>query len=146
MGEYDFSDFDPGRFQQLVQELALNVLGRGVTVHGPGRDGGRDFSWQGKIPYPNGVDPWDGYGVGQVKFKAKNEGSKLDGSWAIEQARDDLKKKSLDPWPEYYLFCTNVALTPVPKTGSQDKLNAVLGEAGFRAFDVWDYHKLLCLI
>lgn len=138
---YEFSDFDPERFQNMMQELASSILGSGVIAWGQGSDGGRDFSWSGKVSYPSLADMWNGSGIGQVKFKKPPYDPGKDGAWALRQLRADLKKLP-KPHPDYYIFCTNVALTAVKDTGSRDRLEAELQKHCFRGFAIWDLNQV----
>ncbi|MBL8233730.1 MAG: hypothetical protein JNL98_34855 [Bryobacterales bacterium] len=138
---YEFTDFDPERFQYMMQELAAAILGPGVTAWGQGADGGRDFSWNGKVAYPSRADPWNGSGIGQVKFKKPPYDSRKDGTWALQQLRADLKKLP-QPHPDYYIFSTNIALTAVKDKGSRDRLEAELQKHSFRGFAIWDLNDI----
>lgn len=68
----DLSGLGPQGFERLSQVLAVRVLGPGVEVFGEGPDGGREASFRGRLPYTNTVEPWDGYGVLQAKYKANH--------------------------------------------------------------------------
>jgi hypothetical protein len=126
------------------------MLGPGTVIFGDGPDGGRAATFEGKVPYPNASAPWSGYIVVQAKFKQRIEGTKKDGEWAVAQLKEELKKfasrKQGLRKPEFYLFCTNVVLTPKHRTGSKDRLAKVFAENHKRlpllGYDVWDYDKL----
>ena len=49
---YDLTHLDAHSFEQMVNMLALTVLGAGHTGFGPGADGGRDGFFEGTAPYP----------------------------------------------------------------------------------------------
>ena len=55
------------------------------------------------------------------------------------------RKRNL-PKPDYYIFVTNVVLTPAQSTGSKDKLAALMNTyqslLGIKGWDVWDFDKL----
>src|SRR5262249_25541130 len=97
MGDYNLSGLNPRDFEHLVQALATKQIASGVTPCGDGADGGREASYRGRMDYPSGAAPWDGYLVIQCKFKQKptHDASK-DGQWAITQLKHDLAK-FLDP-------------------------------------------------
>jgi hypothetical protein len=154
MGDFDLTGLDPRKFEHLIQALALDAIGGDVTPFGDGPDGGREATFDGPMHYPSFVEPWDGYLVIQCKFQQKPGTTKDQGKWALDQLEGDLKK-FLDPKrklrkPEYYLFVTNVVLTPVPETGSKDKVLALLESyrerLGLKAYAVWDYDKLCRLL
>ncbi|MDQ3819972.1 MAG: hypothetical protein M3362_20170 [Acidobacteriota bacterium] len=107
------------------------------------------------MAYPSATDAWDGYLVIQAKFLTRPSGdSTKDGDWALSQLRADLLKftdpeRDL-PKPEYYLFVTNVVLTPVQDTGSKDKASSLLEQfktpLGLKGYDIWDYDKICRLL
>jgi hypothetical protein len=69
MRDYDLSGLSARSFEQLVQSLATKVLGIKVQVFGDGPDGGREATFDGRVPYSTGAASWDGYGVIQAKFR-----------------------------------------------------------------------------
>jgi hypothetical protein len=86
----------------------------------------------------------------RLSFGKKPESVARDAAWALSQLSAELRKfqsrtRKLRR-PEYYIFATNVALTPVYKTGSKDKaylrLNKVRETLAVKGFDIWDYDKL----
>lgn len=101
-------------------------------VFGDGPDGGREATFEGKVPFPNSVNGWDGYGVVQAKYRQRSGDTKQDGNWAVKQLKDEIRKY-IDPdsnlcKPDYFIFATNVVLTPVSEKGSKDQVIAVLAE------------------
>ena len=115
-----------------------------------GPDGGREATFEGPIPYPNKENSWSGYGVIQAKFRQRLEGSKKDGEWALKQLKSELEK-FIDPKrdlrkPEYYIFVTNVILTPLQDQGSKDKVYALIQDfkdkLPLKGYDIWDYDKI----
>ncbi|MBT8421381.1 MAG: hypothetical protein KJO08_11065, partial [Gammaproteobacteria bacterium] len=151
--DYDLSRHLSTRsFEQLVQALAVAVIGPGVVVFGDGPDGGREATFDGPMEFPNDADPWNGYLVVQAKFRQRPGGD--DGNWALDALRGDLEKFA-DPKrklrrPEYYLFATNVVLTPVADTGGKDKatqlLNEYIPKLGLKSFHIWDYDQICTLL
>src|SRR5213595_3282865 len=119
MGEYDFSGLSTRSFEKLVQALSTKVLGPGTVIFGDGPDEGREATFEGKVPFPSKAKPWNGYIVVQAKFKQRSEGTKADGAWAIGELKKELKvfadKKKGRRIPKYYIFVTNVVLTPAGK-------------------------------
>lgn len=130
MADYDLSGLSPRSFEQLIQAIAARVIGPGIVIFGDGPDGGREATFEGSIPYPDRDSGWQGYGIVQAKFRQRPLGSKQDGEWALQQLRSELEK-FVDPErnlrkPEYYIFATNVVLTPVQDKGSKDKVYALI--------------------
>lgn len=148
--DYDFSRLSTRSFEQMVQSLALASMGGGVDVFGDGPDGGREATFEGLQSYPDSVAPWTGYGVIQAKFRQK-PGVK-DGAWAVKELKEELDKlvKSSVRRPEYYVFVTNVILTPVATSGGKDKVTATLVTykklLGIKDFRVWDRDQLCALL
>lgn len=150
MPDYNLAGLSTRSFEQLVQAIAAKVIGPGVIVFGDGRDGGREATFEGTIPYAPKGETWAGYGVVQAKFKQRPQDTKADGDWAIQQLRTELQDfanpKKGRRKPDYYIFATNVVLTPFPEAGSKDKVFEVFDEfkssVPFKGYDVWDYDKI----
>ena len=104
--------------------------------------------------YPSARKSWNGYLVAQAKFRQRPEGTSSDGRWARAQLESELKKftdaKQKLRKPEYYLFCTNVVLSPQAKKGAKDRAFAILRSTGkkinLKGFDIWDYDKLRSML
>lgn len=92
MGDYNLCGLSPRSFEQLIQTLAARVLGPGLVIFGDGPDGGREATFEGRVPYPSEADRWSGYTVVQAKFKQKTAGAGPDGKWAVDQLRAELEK------------------------------------------------------
>ena len=150
MPAYDLSRLSSRSFEQLVQALAAKVLGPGVGIFGDGPDGGREATFHGKVPYPFVTDSWDGYGVIQAKFRQRTGNVTQDGQWAVTQLKSEIKNyfhsDAKIRKPDYFVFATNVVLTPVTDKGSKDLALAVLEDfknrLPLKGYDIWDYDKL----
>lgn len=148
--DYDLSRLSSRSFEQLLQALAIKVLGPGLGIFGDGPDGGREATFHGKVPYPYIENSWDGYGVVQAKFRQRSGNVKEDGDWVVTQLKAEVDKyfdsESNLRKPDYFIYATNVVLTPVKGKGSKDRVEAVL--EGFKdrlplkGYDVWDYDKI----
>jgi hypothetical protein len=150
MTDYNLSGLSTRSFEQLIQAIATRIIGPHVVIFGDGPDGGREATFEGTIAYPTKEQPWSGYGVVQAKFKQRSQDSQKDGEWALQQLRDELEK-FIDPErklrrPDYYIFATNVVLTPVQAAGSKDKVDALIKKykrrLGLKGYDIWDYDKI----
>jgi hypothetical protein len=150
MADYNLEGLSTRSFEQLVQAIAAKVIGPNVVVFGDGRDGGREATFEGRIPYPSKESGWSGYGVVQAKFKQRTQDTKADGDWALQQLRQELEDFA-DPEkarrkPDYYIFATNVILTPFPEKGSKDRVTTLFENFGetvpLKGYDVWDYDKI----
>ena len=154
MVDYDLSKLNSRSFEHLVQSLAAKLIGPGIVVFGDGPDGGREATFDGEVPYSTDGNPWDGYGVFQAKFLTRSRGSKEDGDWAVAQLDRELAKysgpKSKLRIPNYFVFATNVVLTPVKDAGAKDKVLARLedfrNKHSLQAYDVWDYDQIRVLL
>ena len=150
MTDYDLSQLSSRSFEQLLQALAAKVLGPGLGIFGDGPDGGREATFHGKVPYPFVEDSWDGYGVLQAKFRQRSGNVREDGDWAVTQLKSEIKKyldaESNLRKPDYFIFATNVVLTPVSGRGSRDRVEAVLKDfkdrLPLKGYDIWDYDKI----
>ena len=150
MPDYDLSVLSDDTFEALIQALASKVIGSNVMPFGPGPDGGRDATFDGKVDYPSSENPWEGYGVIQAKFLEKPRNSTYDGQWAVRQLTDELEKylrpESNLRKPEYFVFATNVALSAVRLKGSKDRMIALLDsfkdQISLKGYAIWDYDQI----
>ena len=150
MPDYDLSRLSPRSFEQLVQSLAARVLGPGIVVFGDGPDGGREATFDRKVPFPTPDDNWDGYGVVQAKYRQRLGNTQQDGNWTVDQLKDELQKYT-NPGstlrkPDYFIYATNVVLTPAHEKGSKDRTIAVLEEfkkqSSLKEYAIWDYDQI----
>ena len=150
MPDYDLSRLSSRSFEHLIQALAAQVLGPGIVVFGDGPDGGREATFERTVPYPTPIDGWNGYGIVQAKYRQRPGNTQQDGNWAVNQLKDELRKYT-DPnshlrKPDYFIYATNVILTPVGQTGSKDRVLEVLedfkGNSSLKDYAVWDYDQL----
>ena len=150
MPDYDLSRLSSRSFEQLIQSLAIRVLGPGIVVFGDGPDGGREATFERKLNFPTPEDAWDGYGVVQAKFRQRLGGTQENGNWAVDQLKDEIRKYT-DPdsnlrSPDYFIYATNVVLTPVHENGSKDRVTAVLEDfkkqTALKGYAVWDYDQI----
>ena len=145
--DYTLEGLSPRSFEHLVQALALRHLGPGCGVWGDGPDGGRELTFDGPVDYRRRV-AWDGPGVGQAKFRQRPRND--DGGWALGQLAEELDRiearKDERGTRPFYLFATNVVLSPVHDRGAKDRCFALLDERaerlGFVDYDIWDYDKI----
>ncbi len=150
MGNYDFTGLSTGSFESLAQALAIKVLGPGTIVFGAGPDGGREATYEGRVNYPSTAEPWDGYIVLQAKFRQRLTDRETDAEWATNLLRDELDKyverKGGRRVPDYYIFVTNVILTPMQDRGGKDQVARVFEEyrdrLPLRSWGIWDYDQL----
>lgn len=75
MTDFNLHGLADRSFEQLIQSLALKVIGPNVVVYGDGPDGGREATFDGKVSYPSAADRWEGYGVIQAKFLQRSRNS-----------------------------------------------------------------------
>lgn len=153
--DFDLERLNTRSFEQLVQALCLEVIGRQVVVFGDGPDGGREATFHGRVSYPDNVAPWEGYGVVQAKFRQIPDAApKKNADWAIQQLKAEFKK--LKPQgapsrrrvpdaricPDYYVFATNVVLSAKASSGGKDRFFEVLegyrASHGLKGYKVWD--------
>lgn len=152
MDAFELSRLDPATFEQLVNMLALRVLGGGATGFGPGADGGRDGWFEGEAPYPSEADRWSGTWYIQSKFH-KQHLSKDPQKWLLSRIEDELKLFS-DPsndrnFPNNWIIATNIDPTGKPETGSFDKARALVEDdfpGHSRNFHIWGGSKIIALL
>jgi hypothetical protein len=154
VSDYNLTGLSTRSFEQLVQALAAKLIGPNIVIFGDGPDGAREATWEGRIPYPNQADAWQGYGVVQAKFLQRPVSTTKDGQWVLQQLSGELKKfaqkKRKLRKPEYYIFATNAVLSAVSDRGFKDKVISLLRsyqkQLGLKDFDVWDYDKIRAFI
>ncbi len=152
MPDYDFSGLWARSFEHLVQALSCKILGPGLLVFGEGPDGGREATFTGKTGnFPSAVECWDGYVVIQAKFCQRPSGNTgKDGQWALKELKNELDLFVADgserKMPDYYIFVTNVVLSPKSKKGQKDKVTNLISQyqerLGMKDFRVWDFDQL----
>jgi len=150
MPDYDLTGLSTRSFEQLIQAIASKVIGPGITVFGDGPDGGREATFEGRVPFPAATEQWDGYGVIQAKFLQRSRGSRQEGQWALRELRRELEayadKGGGRRIPEYYIFATNAILSPVQHSGAKDKVTNLFKryrrKVPIRDWRVWDFDQL----
>jgi hypothetical protein len=124
-----FPDSHPEVLSNLYKPSPSKIVGPGTAIFGAGPDGAREATFEGRMDYPSAAAPWAGYLVVQAKFLQRPLGTGKDGSWALAQLEADLKKfvarKRRLRRPEYYIFCTNVVLSPGHLLGGRDRADAL---------------------
>jgi hypothetical protein len=156
--DFDLTRLGDREFEHLSQALALQVLGPGISVFGDGPDGGREATFEGRVRFPEPGEPWDGYGVVQAKFKRRLVGGRGDTDVLLRSVAAELDKWA-DPGsnrvkkgrvPQYVLFTTNVALSPMPGRGGADRVEALIASyaerLGLKGWRVWHYDQLCSLL
>jgi hypothetical protein len=153
--DYDLTRLGDREFEHLSQALALQVLGPGIGVFGDGPDGGREAAFEGRIPFPDPGEPWDGYGIVQAKFKQRLAGDGKDAAWLVRQlqaeletwANPDSNRVRRGRLPQYVVFTTNVVLSAVAGSGGADRVDTLIAgyaeRLGLRGWRVW-HHDQLC--
>ena len=150
MSDYDLARLSTRSFEQLIQAIAVKVLGPGTVVFGDGPDGAREATFEGRPSYPSAAEPWDGYVVVQANFRQRPQGSLLDAKWVLSQLTAELKKfiskRRRLRKPDYYIFCTNLVLTAAQGTGSKDRVFQLLESyrkrLNAKGFAIWDYDQI----
>jgi hypothetical protein len=149
--DYNLNALNPRDFEHLSEALAQAILGPGVAAFGDGKDGGREATFEGRVPYPSELAPWEGYGVVQAKFRQRPELPPTPVTWLEGQIR-----KEFEAWlsptskrerpPQYLIFTTNVVLTPVPHTGGIAQIDRFISAFAERlhlkSWAVWHYDQL----
>lgn len=155
MHDYQLERLNTRSFEQLIQALGTAILGPQLMIFGDGPDGGREAIFVGAVNYPATSITWDGYGIVQAKFRQQPDSqAKKNADWAIQQLRSEFKKLKPRPkgettivthdrfCPEYYIFATNISLSPVAKTGGKDRVRALLDgfkkSHGLKDYAIWD--------
>lgn len=142
-------------FQHMVNDLAMRVLGPGLTVFASGADGGRDAFFEGEAPYPSTEDKWSGVWYIQSKFRESrsSQSSKTDSQWLLEQIKDEITafkdSRRGRRKPDALIIATNVNPTAVAEKGSFDRANALIEEFDSnlaKQFHIWGKDKIISLL
>src|SRR5712672_3636953 len=100
---YDLTKLGSNEFSNLVNCLALKILGLAHTGFAPGPDGGRDGYFEGEAPYPSETEHWKGIWYIQSKFHAPHLSTNPQ-KWLVSQIAAEIKdfdKKDSDrTWPD----------------------------------------------
>ena len=155
MHDYQLERLNTRSFEQLIQALGTEIIGPQLMIFGDGPDGGREATFDGAIKYPATEKSWSGYGIVQAKFRQQPDSvAKKNADWAIQQLKSEFAKLKPRPkrkqnprsndrvCPEYYIFATNLALSPVARTGGKDRVRTVLDgfkkSHGLKDYAIWD--------
>ncbi|MDQ0729186.1 NACHT domain-containing NTPase [Microbacterium sp. W4I20] len=144
--DYDFSSIGTDGFERMAQTLVVAALGNHVKPTGVGRDDGRDCYFNGPVSYSGVTGPWDGYGVVQVKHRARDSDTTTNRQWVRTQISSELKRwkpqhgKRRDKRariPAYYLFVTGATLSPEGQDDCLAFLREKCAEIGIIDCDLW---------
>lgn len=130
MNAYDLTQLDTNSFESMVNSLAMNVLGNGLTGFSPGADGGRDGYFKGEAPYPSITERWSGIWFIQSKFHAANLSTNQQG-WLVKQVKQEIEAFQTGDReiPDNWIIATNIDLSGKSKSGSYDKIVALVKSA-----------------
>lgn len=151
VNSYELAGLDPYAFENLVNLLALKVLGAGASGFGPGSDGGRDGFFEGEAPYPSTTERWKGIWYIQSKFHSPHL-SKDPHKWLIEKVKAEIaafaEADSERTWPDNWIIATNIDPSGKPETGSFDAIRALVAAATDKKVNVavWGGNKILGLL
>src|SRR5229473_5941041 len=155
MHDYQLERLNTRSFEQLIQALGTEIIGPQLMIFGDGPDGGREATFDGAVDYPSARKTWNGYGMVQAKFRQEPDSeAKKNADWTIEQLKSEFKKLKPRPkgkratasneriCPEYYVYATNLRLSPVARKGGKDRVRALLDEFkkshGLKDYAIWD--------
>jgi hypothetical protein len=147
----ELGNLDSQTFEQMVNSLALSVLGAGLMSFGPGADGGRDGYFVGAAPYPSMVESWSGTWYIQSKFHAPHLSSNHQ-EWFLKQVEEELELFGANRrrrWPDIWIVATNIDPSGVPETGCFDKAVKLVSSyrpALANRFHIWGGRKILDLL
>lgn len=150
--KYNLDALSPRQFEQLTQALMLKSLGPAVSVFGDGPDGGREATWEGRVPALRGSEEWDGYGVLQAKMHLHPGEVAANLKWLNGQLKDELAswaatESKRERKPDYIVFASNVRLSAAAGGGKDSILESIAtyisaNSLPIRDFRVLDYDDL----
>lgn len=158
--EYDLVRMGPTQFENMSVALCNSHLSPGGVSFGRGRDGGREWTFNGNLPLPpvvgvattnasiDGDTYWSGYTVAQMKHKEFFYGDQRDVRWLLNQIQMEVNKwtekdpkKARTPKPDNLFFVTNVDLSAFPDAGGIDTVRRKMVEhqrtLGLKGWAVW---------
>ncbi|WP_144081843.1 NACHT domain-containing protein [Micromonospora wenchangensis] len=150
--DFRLDGLSPRTFEHLVQSLAHAAITNEATPFGDGPDGGREATFDGPTNYGSNVNKWHGYGVIQAKFRQRP--GRDDATWAENELKKELEAfsegKRRRQIPDYYIYATNVPLTPALGSGGKDRVIRILKDFvdanNLQGYDIWDYDKIRILL
>ncbi|MDR7377924.1 hypothetical protein J2X19_002603 [Rhodoferax ferrireducens] len=151
VNSYELGGLDPYAFENLVNLLALKVLGPGSSGFGPGPDGGRDGFFEGEAPYPSITENWKGIWYIQSKFHAPHL-SKNPQKWLIEKVKGEIELFEESDngrlWPDNWIIATNIDPSGKSDTGSFDAIRSLVDAATRKKVNIaiWGGNKILGLL
>lgn len=149
--DYNLDLLDERNFEHVVQALALDAVGQGLTVFGDGPDGGREASWSASS-LSIGAISLDSYGVLQAKHRRRPSDSPASNyRWLLQRVAEDVerwagtKHKRRDP--SIYILATNVSIGSAAGAGKDSApaaIETLFNKAGISAPTVfiWDRDDL----
>jgi hypothetical protein len=144
---YDLTQLDANSFENMVNFLAIRVLGKGVSGFAPGADGGRDGYFKGEAPYPSDKNKWSGIWFIQSKFHKPHLSTNAQ-KWLIGQVKEEIQsflKPNARKLPENWIIATNIDPSGVPETGAYDQIQKLVKKELGKdiRFDIWGGRKIL---
>lgn len=164
--EYEFVRMGNVNFENMAVALCSAEYGPGGTSFGSGTDGGREWTYEGRLPMPeNGLpnedenvwvgNQWSGYTVIQAKHKARLVGGKPDIDWLLSTVSKEVNdwtgtKKSRSRKPQNFLIITNIRLSSVADRGGIDRVRTAMDEhaaaMNLKGWAVWSADHLSRLL
>jgi hypothetical protein len=144
--KYELNRLNPNEFEDLIQSLLKKIIGQGTITFGPGRDGGREATYDGSAPYPSETNRWKGRWIFQAKFHNTYQNVEYAKRQVIKELKQELEKitKNFPARCDKYILATNVSLSSVKDSGTLDKIDQV--KSKFRDkisnIHVWGCHEI----
>jgi hypothetical protein len=125
---FELFRLDEDEFQDLSAHICVDILGTGVVVFAPGKDGGRDGTFSGTAnAFPSRTRPASGEFVIQAKHTQEPYASAGDSSFAAIWKRElpKIKKLAAAGQCDVYLLFANRRVTAAKKTQMKADLKSV---------------------
>lgn len=153
--DYDFSALGTDGFERMAQALTVAELGNNVKPLGVGRDAGRDLYFRGSVNYRDASGEWDGYGIVQIKHRARDSDTSSNTTWVKARIDEELRQwlprehgrgaKRRDI-PDYYLMVTGATLSPEGQDACLFHLQEICAELGMKGCDLWSRAEISRLL
>ncbi len=123
---YDLGKIGHEEFERMCQSMLMEIIGKGVSIFGSGKDGAREATYKGTADFPSSIEQWKGDWIFQVKYHDLSLiGVTASRKKIIEELENELVKitQKYKHSCDNYILLTNVPLSPVFQTGTKDKIN-----------------------
>jgi len=144
--DYRLESLDSDSFERLVLVICKDLFGIGVVGYTPGKDGGKDASFEGTADnYPSKSSPWNGKFIVQAKHTANPIASCNDSSFKreIDKEIGNVKILFSNGKIDNYIVFTNRKYSGISGDNLVEKIILETGVKNVRIIGKSDLNSLL---